>query len=63
MAAIDLSTAGILFAYGVETTKGTKPTAFTRIAGAKFYRFNYDSWNNRLYIFEIRRGVIPFLFF
>lgn len=35
MAAIELSTAGILFAYGVETTKGTKPAAFTRIYGAK----------------------------
>nr|DAE40931.1 MAG TPA: tail tube protein [Caudoviricetes sp.] len=33
--AIELSTAGILLAYAVETTKGTKPTAFTRIPGAK----------------------------
>lgn len=31
----DLSTAGIKFAYAVETTAGTKPSAFTAIAGAK----------------------------
>ena len=33
--AIDLSTAGIQLGYAVETTEGTKPTAFTRIKGAK----------------------------
>lgn len=31
----DLSTAGIKFAYAVETTAGTKPDAFTAITGAK----------------------------
>lgn len=33
--AIELSTAGILFGYAVETEAGTKPSAFTHIAGAK----------------------------
>lgn len=33
--AIELSTAGILLGYGVETTAGTKPTAFKKIPGAK----------------------------
>ena len=32
--AISLSTAGILFGYGVETTAGTKPTSFTQIERA-----------------------------
>ena len=32
--AISLSTAGILFGYGVETTKGEKPTSFTQIERA-----------------------------
>ena len=31
----DLSTAGIQFAYGVEATAGTKPSAFTNIPGVK----------------------------
>jgi len=31
----DLSTAGIQFAYAVETTAGTKPSAFTDIPGVK----------------------------
>lgn len=31
----DLSTAGIKFCYACETTAGTKPSAFTAIAGAK----------------------------
>ena len=35
MAAIELSTAGIRMGYAVETTAGTKPTAFTRIHGVK----------------------------
>ena len=34
MAGISLSTAGILFGYGVETVKGTKPSAFTQIERA-----------------------------
>lgn len=34
MANIALSTAGILFGYAVESTKGTKPTAFTQIERA-----------------------------
>ena len=33
--AIELSTAGILFAYAVETTAGTKPSSFKKIPGAK----------------------------
>lgn len=33
--AIDLTTAGIKLGYGVETTAGTKPTAFTNIPGPK----------------------------
>lgn len=33
--AIDLSTAGILVGYGVETTAGTKPTAFTKVSSIK----------------------------
>lgn len=33
--AIELSTAGILLGYAVETVAGTKPTAFTRIPGVK----------------------------
>lgn len=33
--AIELSTAGILFGYAAESTAGTKPSAFTKIAGAK----------------------------
>lgn len=33
--AIDLSTAGVKFGYAVESTNGTRPTTFTRIAGAK----------------------------
>lgn len=33
--AIELSTAGILLGYGVETTAGTKPDAFVHIPGAK----------------------------
>ena len=34
MAGISLSTAGILFGYGVETTAGSKPTSFTQIERA-----------------------------
>lgn len=34
MAGISLSTAGILCGYGVETTAGTKPAAFTQLEGA-----------------------------
>lgn len=34
MAAISLSTAGILCGYGVETTAGTKPTAFIQLERA-----------------------------
>ena len=34
MAGISLSTAGILFGYGVETVKGQKPTVFTQIERA-----------------------------
>lgn len=34
MAGISLSTAGILFGYGVETEKGQKPTVFTQIERA-----------------------------
>ena len=34
MAGISLSTAGIQFAYGVETTAGSKPNTFTRIERA-----------------------------
>ena len=34
MAGISLSTAGILFGYGVETVKGTKPSKFTQIERA-----------------------------
>lgn len=34
MAGISLSTAGIQFAYGVETIAGTKPTTFTQIKRA-----------------------------
>lgn len=34
MAAISLSTAGILFGYGVETTAGTKPETFKQIERA-----------------------------
>lgn len=34
MASISLSTAGILFGYGVETINGTKPTTFTQIERA-----------------------------
>lgn len=34
MAAISLSTAGILFGYGIESTAGTKPTSFTQIERA-----------------------------
>lgn len=34
MAGISLSTAGILFGYGVETAKGQKPTVFTQIERA-----------------------------
>jgi hypothetical protein len=34
MAGISLSTAGILFGYGVETVKGQKPSAFTQIERA-----------------------------
>lgn len=30
----ELSTIGMLFAYGVETTAGTKPSSFTKIEGA-----------------------------
>lgn len=30
----ELSTIGMLFSYGVETTAGTKPATFTKIAGA-----------------------------
>ena len=33
--AVDLSTAGIKVAYGIETTSGTKPTAFTNIPNPK----------------------------
>lgn len=33
--AIELSTAGILLGYAVETSAGTKPTAFTKIPGVK----------------------------
>jgi len=33
--AIDLSTAGIRVGYAVETTAGTKPTAFTNLANPK----------------------------
>lgn len=33
-ASISLSTAGILFGYGIETTAGTKPTTFTQIERA-----------------------------
>lgn len=33
--AIDLSTAGILLGYAAETVAGTKPTAFTKVPGAK----------------------------
>ena len=33
--AIELSTAGIKLAYAIETTAGTKPSAFTNIAGVK----------------------------
>ena len=33
--AIELSTAGILFGYAAESTAGTMPSAFTKIAGAK----------------------------
>ena len=33
--ATDLSTAGIKFGYAIETTAGTKPSAFTRVVGAK----------------------------
>lgn len=33
--AVDLSTAGIKVAYGIETTAGTKPTAFTNIPNPK----------------------------
>ena len=33
--AIDLSTAGILVGYGVETTAGTKPTSFTKVSSIK----------------------------
>lgn len=33
--AIDLSTAGILLGYGVETTAGTKPTSFTKVSSVK----------------------------
>ena len=32
---MDLSTAGIKFAWAVESTKGTKPSTFTAIPGAK----------------------------
>ena len=34
MAGISLSTAGILFGYGVETSKGVKPSSFTQIERA-----------------------------
>ena len=34
MAGISLSTAGVLFGYGVETSKGQKPTAFIQIERA-----------------------------
>lgn len=34
MAGISLSTAGILFGYGVETTNGIKPSSFTQIERA-----------------------------
>ena len=34
MAGISLSTAGILFGYGVETSKGQKPASFTQIERA-----------------------------
>lgn len=34
MAGISLSTAGILFGYGIETTKGQKPSKFTHIERA-----------------------------
>ena len=33
--AIELSTAGILLGYAIETVAGTKPSAFTQIKGAK----------------------------
>lgn len=33
--AIELSTAGILLGYAVETSAGTKPTSFTKIPGVK----------------------------
>lgn len=35
MAIKNLTTAGVVFSYGVETVAGTKPTAFTRINGIK----------------------------
>lgn len=33
--AIELSTAGILLGYAIETVAGTQPSAFTQIKGAK----------------------------
>ena len=33
--AIELSTAGVKVGWGIETTTGTKPTAYTRIRGVK----------------------------
>lgn len=33
--AIELSTAGILLGYAIESTAGTKPSAFTQLPGAK----------------------------